>query len=167
MLQLGLAGFGRALATSAVEVIGRRFGMAPADSRAWHVAATLNRRPLQLAADGAPAGTFARSVVEALGVHVSGAGAIGLAPASGGEVLADSAFSVERGHDAGRWGFWGSGDFSGFGSEVDGFRQDASVLSGYLGVDYRFLPNALAGLAASYSNLDLTSASMDDGDATL
>ena len=168
MLQLGLAGFGRALATSAVEVIGRRFGMAPADSGAWHVEATLNRRALHLAtADGAPAGSFARSVAEALGVHASSDGAIGFAPVAAGQVLADSAFSVEGGHGTGRWGFWGGGDFSGFGGEVDGYRQDAAVLSGYLGADYRFVPNALAGLAASYSNLDLTSESMADGDATL
>ena len=49
--------------------------------------------------DGAPAGTFARNVVEALGVHVSGAGAIGFVPASGGRFLADSTFSVRVGLD--------------------------------------------------------------------
>ena len=167
MLQLGLAGFGRALATGAVEVIGRRFGPGPADTGAWHLEATLNRRALHLAADGAPAGTFARSVAEALGVHVSGSGMIGLAPLAGERILAESAFSVERGHGAGGWGFWGGGDFSGFGDEVDGYRQEGSVLSGYLGADYRFVPNALAGLAASYSHLDLTSESMAHGDATL
>ena len=168
MLQLGLAGFGRAVATSAVEVIGRRFGPAPADSGPWQVEATLNRRALPVAAtDGAPAGAFARGVAEALGVHVSGDGAVGLAPVAGGRLLADSAFSVERGHGAGRWGFWGGGDFSGFGDELDGYEQAGSVLSGYLGADYRFVPNALAGLAASYSNLDLTSESEADGDATL
>ena len=41
------------------------------------------------------------------------------------------------------------------------------MLSGYLGVDYRFVPNALAGLAASYSSLDLTSTSEAEGKATL
>ena len=55
-----------------------------------------------------------------------------------------------------RWAVWGSGDVR-FGGDFDGFRQDGTVLSGYLGADYRFAPNALAGLAASYSSLDLTS----------
>ena len=41
------------------------------------------------------------------------------------------------------------------------------MLSGYLGADYRFAPNALAGLAASYSSLDLTSTSEVEGKATL
>ena len=168
MLQLGLAGFGRAVATSAVEVIGRRLGPVPADPDPWHLEATLNRRVLHSAAvDGAPAGAFARGVAEALGVHVNGAGAIGFAPASGSRVLADSAFSVERDHGAGRWGFWGGGDFSGFGGKLDGYEQAGSVLAGYLGADYRFVPNVLAGLAASYSSLDLTSEHEADGDASL
>lgn len=168
MLQLSLAGFGRAVATSAVEVIGRRFGPGPADADAWRVDATLNRRALQFSAmDGATAGTFARNVVEALGVYVNGRGAVGFAPVSGDQVLAASAFSVERSHGAGRWGFWGGGDLGGFGREVEGYDQDGSVLSGYLGTDYRFVANALAGLAASYSNLDLTSESEIDGDANL
>ena len=54
-----------------------------------------------------------------------------------------------------------------FGGDFDGFRQDGTVLSGYLGADYRFAPNALAGLAASYSSLDLTSTSEVEGKATL
>jgi hypothetical protein len=54
-----------------------------------------------------------------------------------------------------------------FGGDFDGFRQDGTVLSGYLGADYRFVPNALAGLAASYSSLDLTSTSEVEGKATL
>ena len=167
MLQLGLAGLGRAVATSAVEVIGRRFGPVPADPDPWHLEATLNRRALHPAAVDGAAGSLARGVAEALGVHVSGAGAIGFAPVSGSRVLADSAFSVERNHGAGRWGFWGGGDFSGFGGELDGYEQAGSVLAGYLGADYRFAPNALAGLAASYSSLDLTSAHAADGDASL
>ena len=45
--------------------------------------------------------------------------------------------------------------------------RNATVLSGYLGADYRFAPNALAGLAASYSNIELTSLSEGDGEGTL
>ena len=167
MLQLGLAGFGRSVTASAVDVIGRRFGPLPADSDPWSLEATLNRRALHSAAGDSAAASLARSVVEALGVHVNGAGEAGFEPVAGARILADSEFSVERSAGAGRWGFWGGGDLSGFGRELDGYEQDGSVLSGYLGADYRFVPNALAGLAASYSNLELTSESEADGDATL
>ena len=54
-------------------------------------------------------------------------------------------------------GCLGQRRLSHFGGDIDGFSQEGAVLSGYLGVDYRFRPNALAGLAASYSALDLTS----------
>ena len=40
-------------------------------------------------------------------------------------------------------------------------------MAGYLGADYRFTTNVLAGFAASYSSLDLTSESEAAGDATL
>ena len=167
MLQLGLAGFGRSVTASAVDVIGRRFGPLSADSDPWSVQATLNRRALHSAAADGAAGSLARSVVEALGVHVNDAGEAAFAPVAGARILADSEFSVERSAGAGRWGFWGGGDLSGFGREFDGYEQDGSVLSGYVGADYRFAPHALAGLAASYSSLDLTSESTADGDATL
>ena len=51
----------------------------------------------------------------------------------------------------GRWGIWSSSDLSGFSAGVDGFEHEAAVLSGYVGADYRFAPNALAGVADSYS----------------
>jgi hypothetical protein len=167
MLQLGLAGAGRSVTASAVDVIGRRFEPLPADSEPWSLEATLNRRALHPAAvDGASA-SLARNVAEAFGVHVNGDGEAAFAPVSGGRVLADSEFSVERSAGAGRWGFWGGGDLSGFSRELDGYKQDGSVLSGYLGADYRFVSNALAGLAASYSNLKLTSESKAEGEAQL
>ncbi|MCY4375212.1 MAG: hypothetical protein OXC31_15745, partial [Spirochaetaceae bacterium] len=53
------------------------------------------------------------------------------------------------------------------GGDAGGFRHDGTVLSGYLEVDYRFVPNALAGLAASYSSLDLTATNEAEGKATL
>ena len=165
MLQLGLARFGRTVAATVVRVVGQRFVSAsPAhgESDGWHLEATLNRRALHPAG-----GDLARSVAEALGVQVTGAGAVDFVPVPGGRLLSDSAFSMERGHGPGRLGLWGSGDLSGFGGDVDGFRQDATVVAGYLGVDYRFVPNALAGLAASYSSLDLTSESTAAGAGTL
>ena len=73
----------------------------------------------------------------------------------------------EIGAGGARWGVWGVGDVSGFAADVEGFAQEATVLSGFLGIDYRFVPNALAGLAASYSDLDLTSTSEGEGDATI
>ena len=172
MLQLGLTGFGRTVASSAVNVIGQRFAAAAvAAGEAEHSAMnlTLNRRPLHLpdSGDVAARGALLRSMTEALGVRVTPDGTIDFDPVSGAQLLSESAFSMERSHGGGRWGVWGSGDLSGFSGDVDGFKQDATVISGYLGADYRFVPNALAGLAASYSNLDLTSESEVEGEATL
>ena len=171
MLQLGLAGFGRSVADGAVRVIGQRFAAAPGAGEAdpWQVQVTLNRRSLQPdGAGGAGAvGDVARGVAEALGVQVAADGALAFDPVAGARLLSESAFSAERGHGAGRWGFWGGGDLSRFQGAQDGFEQDGSVLAGYLGADYRFAANALAGLAASYSSLDLTSESEAAGAATL
>ena len=88
-----------------------------------------------------------------------------LQPARRAEVIGQRFAPMARPGD--RWGVWGSGDVSQFGGDFDGFRQDGTVLSGYLGADYRFAPYALAGLAASYSSLDLTSTSEVEGKATL
>ena len=95
-----------------------------------------------------------------LGEHL----AVSEATASAVEVIGQRFAPMTR---PARWGVWGSGDVSQFGGDFDGFRQDGTVLSGYLGADYRFVPNALAGLAASYSSLDLTSTSEVEGKATL
>ena len=94
-------------------------------------------------------------------------GALAFDPVAGARLLSESAFSAERGHGAGRWGFWGSGDLSRFQGTHDGFEQSGTVVAGYLGADYRFAANALAGLAASYSSLDLTSESELAGAASL
>ena len=172
MLELALTGFGRSVATSAVDLISQRFTQAASSAVAPDRMATnltLNRRSLPVLApgDAAAHGRLVRSVTEALGVRVTADGAIDFDPVSGAQLLSESAFSMERSHGGGRWGLWGSGDVSGFSRDIDGFKQDATVISGYLGVDYRFVPNALAGLAASYSNLDLTSVSEVEGEATL
>jgi hypothetical protein len=172
MLELALTGFGRSVATSAVDLIGQRFATAASSAVAPDRVATnltLNRRSLPVPAPGdvAAHGRLVRSVTEALGVRVTADGAIDFDPVSGAQLLSESAFSMEHSSGGGRWGAWGSGDVSGFSGDADGFKQDATVISGYLGVDYRFAPNALAGLAASYSNLDLTSESEVEGEATL
>ena len=86
----------------------------------------------------------------------------GSAP-SGAQLLAGSAFSA----GGARWGVWGSGNLSGFGGVAGDLRQDGTVLSGYLGADYRFVPNALAGLAGSYGMLDLTSTTAVEDAGTL
>ena len=165
MLQAGLAGLGRTAAAAATDVIGQRF--AP---DAPGVDLTLNRRALPVAelGDAAARGRLARTLTEALGVRVTPDG-VSYAPASGAELLAGSAFSAQQGHGAGRWGVWGSGDYRHFDGAVDGFTQAGSVLSGWLGADYRFAANALAGLAASYGSLhlDSTSAAHTEGNATL
>ena len=88
-------------------------------------------------------------------------------PSPGEAILANSSFSVERGRGAGRWGFWGTGDLSRFEGDLDEIDQEGGVIAGYLGADYRVSPSALLGLAASYSTLDLASATEEDGDATL
>ena len=171
MLQLGLAGFGRSVADGAVRVIGQRFAAAPGAGEAdpWQVQVTLNQRSLHPdSAGGAGAvGDVARGVAEALGVQVAADGALAFDPVAGARLLSESAFSAERGHGAGRWGFWGSGDLSRFQGTHDEFEQRGTVVAGYLGADYRFAANALAGLAASYSSLDLTSESEAAGAATL
>ena len=171
ILRLGLAGFGRTVASAAVNAIGQRFGPATAAGEPGTVAldATLNRQPLHFpnAGDAVASGRLVGSVTRALGVRVTEDETVVFNAPSGAALLANSAFSVEYSRGAGRWGVWGYGDLSGFEGKVDGFEQDGSVLSAYLGADYRFVPNALAGLAASYSQLDLTSTSDTDGEATL
>ncbi len=170
ILQLGLAGFGRAVATTAVNVIGRR--LAPpsaAESVSPRVDMALNGRSLHLADLGdtqARAGLVS-SLVDALGVQVAADRTVSFQPSPGEALLANSSFSVERGHGAGRWGFWGAGDLSRFEGGLDEIDQEGDVIAGYLGADYRVSPSALLGLAASYSTLDLTSAIAAHGDATL
>ena len=168
MLQIGLAGFSRTVASTAVQVIGRRF-TAPAETDQLDLAVTLNGRSLGLAdAGGAHArAELAGAVIDALGIRARPDGAVAWDAPSGAQLVGGSAFSVEQGAAGSRWGVWGSGDLSGFSGDVDGFRQDGTVLSAYLGADYRFVPNARAGLAASYNRLDLTSSSETEGDATL
>ena len=172
LLQLGLAGFGRSVAGGVVSVLAERFATAASSAGDAHrvdVKVNLNRRPLHLPAAGdvAARGALLRNVTEALGVRVTADGEIDFDPVSGAQLLSESAFSMEHGSGGGRWGVWGSGDVSGFAGEVDGFQQEATVIAGYLGMDYRFVPNGLAGLAASYSSLDLTSEGELEGEATL
>ena len=173
MLQIGLAGFGRTVAATAVQVIGQRFAPMTrpgAGPDALDLDVTLNGRSLGLseAGDVEARGELVSTVAEALGIRVqSGGGGAWDAP-SAAQLIADSAFTVggASGHGA-RWGVWGSGALSRFSGDIDGFRQDGTVHSVYLGADYRFVPSALAGLAASHSALELTSASRIEGDATL
>ena len=171
ILKLGLASLGRSVASAAVDAIGQRFGSAAAagapDAMALDV--TLNRQPLHFPdpRDTAASGRLASSVARALGVRVTGDDTVVFSAPSGATLLANSAFSVEHPYGAGRWGIWGAGNLSGFEGKVGGFEQKGSVLSAYLGVDHRFVPNALAGLAASFSQFDLTSTSETYGEATL
>ena len=172
MLQVGLTGFGRTVGATAVSVIGQRFSSAmrsAGEAGPMDVHVTLNRRSVALSeiADAEARADAVRGIVEALGVRVLPHGEAVLEAPPAPQLLSNSAFRVERGAGGARWGVWGAGDLSGFAADVDGFAQEATVLSGYLGVDYRFVPNAVAGLAASYSNLDLTSTSEREGDATL
>ena len=155
-LQVGLAGLGRTVAATAVSVIGQR--LAPTTGAG--VDLTLSRRALRLLDPGDPAasGRLAHEALQALGVSVT--------PVSGVELLSGSAFRAHQGRDAG-WGVWGSGASSGFHGEVDAFEQEGGVLAGYLGADYRFGAGALAGLAASYNNLDLGVTSSAAGEADL
>jgi len=171
ILQLGLAGFGRAVATTAVNVIGQRFAPPPTapESQGARVDVALNGRSLRLAdmADTQARASLARRLVEAFGIHVTPDRTVSFQPPPGEAFLANSSFSVGRGRGAGRWGFWGAGDMSRFEGDLDEIDQEGDVIAGYLGADFRVSPSALLGLAASYSTLDLTSATEEDGDATL
>ncbi len=56
---------------------------------------------------------------------------------------------------ASRWTLWGRANAAGFeGRPGDGFSLEGRTRSAYLGLDYRFAPGFLAGLAASRSALD-------------
>ena len=181
MLQVGLAGLGRTIASTAVGVIGERFSaaMRGGDADAGAVELTLNGRSLALPAAAAAAqpgtaqaGTAQRGAAlveaaEALGVRVQADGTLAVDAPSLPHLVADSAFRAGHGPRGAGWGAWGAGDLSGFNTDVDGFEQEATVLSSYVGVDYRFAPGALAGLAGSYSYLELASTSAPDGEATL
>ena len=171
-LQVGLAGLGRTVAASAVSVIGQR--LAPATPQAGDEAdlagvdLTLNRRALRLPdpGDTVASGGLAQEALQALGMSVTPAGKLSVVPVSDVELLSGSAFRAQQGRGAG-WGVWGSGASGGFQGEVDAFEQDGGVLAGYLGADYRFGPGALAGLAASYNNLELSVTSSAAGEADL
>ena len=171
-LQVGLAGLGRTVAASAVSVIGQRLApatpQAGAEAELAGVDLTLNRRALRLpaAGDTAAGGRLAHQALQALGVSVTPAGKLSVVPVSDVELLSGSAFGAHQGAVPG-WGFWGSGAASGFHGEVDEFEQEGGVLAGYLGADYRFGAGALAGLAASYHNLELSVTSSAAGEADL
>ena len=171
IVQLGLAGFGRAVATTAVNVIGQRFAPPPTapESHSARVDVTLNRRSLRLTdiGDTQARASLVSSLAEAFGVHVTPDRTVSFQPSPGEALLANSSFSVGRGRGAGRWGFWGTGDLSRFEGDLDEVKQEGDVLAGYLGADYRVSPSALLGLAASYSTLDLKSATEEEGEATL
>ena len=171
MLQTSLAGLGRTIAATAVDVIGERFSaaMSGGEPDAAGTDLTLNGRSLALPAAGstAQAGAALVDAAEALGVRVQADGSLAVDAPSLPHLLAGSGFSAGDGPRGAGWSAWGAGDMSGFNAEVDGFEQEATVLAGYVGVDYRFAPNALAGVAAAYSDLELTSTSHDDGEATL
>ena len=167
VVEFGLAGFGRATAADTVQVIGQRFALmrrAAAGLDAMDPAVTLHGRSLDLSDTREQArGELVRGAAEALGIRARPGDEVVWQAPSGAQLLARSAFSA----GGARWGVWGSGNLSGFGGVADHLRQDGTVLSGYLGADYRFVPNALAGLAGSYATLDLTSAAAGEDDATL
>ena len=166
MVQLGLTAFGRAVAATAVDAIGDRVA---APTQAAAVDLTLDGRELGFAAasDVEAQARLLRNVTEAFGIRV-GSDDVVYRPVAGAELLSDSAFSVAPTDAAGSaWTFWGRGDLNSFAGEEDGFAQEGTVVSGHVGADYRFAAGALAGVAASYSRLDLTSKSSDDGDGTL
>ena len=172
MLQVGLAGVGRTIASTAVGVIGERLSAAmraAGEPDPIDLDLILNGRRLALpdAGSAAARGAVLIDAAEALGVRVQADGSLAVDGPPTPRLIANSAFSAGHGPRGARWGVWGSGDLSRFSADVDGFEQDATVLSGYVGTDYRFAPNALAGLAASYSDLELTSVSEEDGEATL
>ena len=171
-LQVGLAGLGRSVAASAVSVIGQHLARATEaagdEADLAGVELTLNRRALRLSdpSDAAAGGGPAHEALQALGVSVTPAGKLSVVPHSDLELLSHSAFHAHQGRSAG-WGVWGSGAAGGFQGEVDAFEQEGAVLAGYLGADYRFGAGALAGLAASYHNLQLSVTSGAAGEADL
>ncbi len=171
MLQLGLTAFGRSMASTAVDVIGQRFtAAAPAATETPDVDVTLHDRALRFAdwenTDGQA--RLLRQVTEAFGIRVSAESELSYRPVAGEELLSESSFSVgQSGEEGSGFTFWGMGDYSSFAGDVDGFKQNGTVVSGYLGADYRFSPQALVGLAASHGQLDLTSKSEQEGDGTL
>ncbi len=68
------------------------------------------------------------------------------------------------------WTLWGRGSMNGFsGRPEEGFSMDGGVVSGFLGVDYRWRENLLAGLAVSRSQgtLDYEGAAAGKGEVKL
>ena len=167
MMQLALTGFGRSVATTAVDVIGQRFAAA---APATDLDVTLGGRELRFAGARDVAGTarLARDVTEALGIRVISESEVSYRPVAGQTLLTESAFSAAQTDEAGRrFAVWGTGDYSSFAGKLDGFEQNGTVVSGYGGVDYRLSPQVLIGLAASHGRLDLQSTSEQEGEATL
>ena len=71
------------------------------------------------------------------------------------DLLLQSSFqlALDESHDSAghAWSVWGRAGTDGFKGKLDGGLLDGTVLSGYLGIDYRFDTGALAGVAVSHS----------------
>ena len=132
-----LARFGRTVAAQAMDMIGERVrGASPAGLTLAGQRVSLDASPLQplQIQDG---DVIARDLATR-------------------DLLLQSSFQLALGesHDSvgHAWSVWGRAGTDVFRGEPDGRLLDATVLSGYLGIDYRFQSGALAGVAVSHSH---------------
>ena len=172
--QQWLARVGRSLAGAAVEVIGQRMAAAPGRS-----SVTLGGQRLTLGQnqdDGPTLTTVLETVGRALGLPTTSgeptpgydpgwrdarfqalaARQTGLTLPSGRQWLSHSGFQLSlTGNGAsepGPWTLWGQGHFTRFeGQAGETLDVDGDVTAAYLGVDYRWGPRGLAGVAVSHT----------------
>ncbi len=138
-MEAGLAVVGRTMAADAVDMLSGRFAASSSSSQGMQVKLADSPRP----------GIF-----------------------SVRELLSQSAFQLALGEqdDQGSvaaWTLWGRGSMSGFDSRpTNNLSLDGEVISGYLGLDYRWNTDMLLGVAISQSmgELDYTSDASGSGE---
>ena len=176
--EFSLAGFGRAIGESVVDMIGERAGAGHFGLDASY--ALLGGRPLDLdalglgEAEGDGLAGWTRSALDLLGVNLENPDGLAwelvrLTGLAGGsfnlgflpdtrELLSSSSFelALNRNGVPGAWTLWGRGEISGFaGRPGDGLSLDGEVLARHLGVDYNWREDLLTGVMISRSTADV------------
>ena len=179
-LRLGLAAFGRTVASNAVDAIDSRFSDAEARGT------TLGGRAVTTNGNGGKAAGLLWGLAHSAGLTVNLPRADALEALPGhdprpdapvrfqrralDDALSQSAFLLKPGAGEGDspspWAFWGRGAAAGFSSAEDGMALDGRVFSAFIGLDRRLKNDVTLGVAYARSTgqIDYTGAGGDQGE---
>ena len=179
-LRLGLAAFGRTVASNAVDAIDSRFSDAEARGT------TLGGRAVTTNGNGGKAAGLLWGLAHSAGLTVNLPDANALETLPGHDLrpdapvrfqrralddaLSQSAFLLKPGAGEGDnpspWAFWGRGAAAGFSSAEDGMALDGRVFSAFIGLDRRLKNDVTLGVAYARSTgqIDYTGAGGDQGE---